>query len=105
MAGGRPGVRGERGAQPPFGGPALGHAAAVPIGSGSDPAHRRQAALAAHVHRGSLPGDEVDVADGIPTTSPTRTLLDLAPMLSRGRLASAFNEIEVTTTDEQALSA
>jgi hypothetical protein len=56
-------------------------------------AARRRSQLT--VHRGSLPGDEVDVVDGIPTTSATRTLLDLAPMLSRGRLETAFNEIEV----------
>jgi very-short-patch-repair endonuclease len=47
------------------------------------------------VRRGSLPGDELDVVDGIPTTSATRTLLDLAPMLSHDRLETAFNEMEV----------
>jgi very-short-patch-repair endonuclease len=56
-------------------------------------AARRRSGI--NMHRGSLPGDEVEVVDGITTTSATRTLLDLAPMLSRSRLESAFNEIEV----------
>jgi Protein of unknown function (DUF559) len=47
------------------------------------------------VHRSALPPDEVVVVDGIPTTSPFRTLFDLAAALPMRRLERAFNEIEV----------
>lgn len=46
-------------------------------------------------HRAALPADEVEVVEGIPVTSPFRTVLDLAGMLSRRQLERALNEIEV----------
>jgi len=46
-------------------------------------------------HRAALPLDEVGVEAGIPVTSPFRTVLDLAGMLSRRQLERALNEIEV----------
>jgi very-short-patch-repair endonuclease len=46
-------------------------------------------------HRSSLPADEVERADGIPVTSVSRTLLDLAAILSRRQLERAMNEAEV----------
>jgi very-short-patch-repair endonuclease len=46
-------------------------------------------------HSSSLPPDEVTVVDRIPVTSIARTLLDLAPILSRHQLERAFNEGEV----------
>ena len=46
-------------------------------------------------HRSVLAPDEVAVHDGIPTTTVSRTLLDLAGVLSSTRLALAMNEAEV----------
>jgi hypothetical protein len=46
-------------------------------------------------HRTVLPADEVTVHDGIPTTTVSRTLLDLAAVLSFPRLELAINEAEV----------
>jgi hypothetical protein len=56
-------------------------------------------------HRGTRPGveyheavlrpDEIAVVDGIPATTPARTLLDLAAVLSREHLKAAFQEAEV----------
>ncbi len=42
-----------------------------------------------------LPADEVGVEDGIPVTTPARTLLDLAAVLDRDRLERAVHESEV----------
>lgn len=47
------------------------------------------------VHRASLPEDERTVVDGIPVTGLSRTLLDLAAILSKGQLERALNEAEV----------
>jgi hypothetical protein len=48
------------------------------------------------VHRASLPRDEVVEVDGIPVTSPFRTIFDLASMLPTfRRLERAMNEAEV----------
>ncbi len=47
------------------------------------------------IHRSPLPADEVDVIDGIPTTSVFRTVFDLAAGLSMRGLEQAFNEAEV----------
>lgn len=44
------------------------------------------------LHRCSLPADELTVYDGVPVTTVTRTLLDLAPSLSIGRLERAAND-------------
>jgi hypothetical protein len=42
-----------------------------------------------------MPSDEVEVLGGIPVTSVSRTLFDLATVLSRGQLEQALNEAEV----------
>jgi very-short-patch-repair endonuclease len=41
-----------------------------------------------------LPHDEVTAHDGIPVTTPARTLFDLAAVLTLDQLESAFNEAE-----------
>ena len=46
-------------------------------------------------HRSPLSPDEVEVVSGIPVTGLSRTLLDLASILSRERLEAALNEAEV----------
>lgn len=46
-------------------------------------------------HRSPLFADEWEVVDGIPVTGLSRTLLDLAAVLSRERLEQAMNEAEV----------
>jgi very-short-patch-repair endonuclease len=46
-------------------------------------------------HRSPLPPDELEVIAGIPVTGLSRTLLDLASVLSRERLEHAMNEAEV----------
>jgi very-short-patch-repair endonuclease len=46
------------------------------------------------MHFAALADDEVAVHDGIPVTSPARTLMDLAAVLPRDRLERAINEAE-----------
>jgi very-short-patch-repair endonuclease/predicted transcriptional regulator of viral defense system len=46
-------------------------------------------------HRSRLTEDDRTVLDGIPITSPARTLVDLADVLSEQRLADAVHEAEV----------
>jgi very-short-patch-repair endonuclease len=46
-------------------------------------------------HRAGLRTEEVTVHDGIPTTSVTRTLLDLAAVLTPRQLQRAVNQAEV----------
>jgi very-short-patch-repair endonuclease len=46
-------------------------------------------------HRSTLPPDEVEAIAHIPVTGLSRTLLDLAAMLSRERLEAVLNEAEV----------
>jgi len=46
-------------------------------------------------HRSVLPADEIEVVEGIPTTTVARTLLDLASVLTPAKLAVAINEAEV----------
>ena len=46
-------------------------------------------------HCAVLPTDEMTTKDGIPVTTPARTLLDLAAILDRRALERAFNEAEV----------
>ena len=48
---------------------------------------RRRRLQTVTFHRAMLPPDEVTVANGIPTTTPSRTLLDLAPLLPSPTLA------------------
>jgi hypothetical protein len=45
--------------------------------------------------RSSLPIDEVEEVDGIPVTSVSRTLFDLAAVVSRRELEKALNEAEI----------
>jgi very-short-patch-repair endonuclease len=47
------------------------------------------------LHRAVLAHDEITLRDGIPTTTPARTLLDLAAVLDRTALQRAINEAEV----------
>lgn len=46
-------------------------------------------------HRSAVPDDETSVVDGIPVTSVSRTLLDLAAVLTKRQLERALNEAEV----------
>jgi predicted transcriptional regulator of viral defense system len=46
------------------------------------------------VHRAVLPSDEVTIHDGIPVTTPARTLLDLAAVLDEHKLARAAERAE-----------
>jgi very-short-patch-repair endonuclease len=46
-------------------------------------------------HRGSVPEDEREVVDGIPVTSPFRTVFDLAGVLDKRGLERAWHEAEV----------
>src|SRR4051794_20745943 len=52
------------------------------------------------VHVSPLPPDEVNVVEGIPTTSLPRTLLDLAAVLRPHELERAFNEANVRGLDD-----
>ena len=47
------------------------------------------------LHRAVLAPDEITTHHGIPTTTPARTLLDLASVLDRSALQRAINEAEV----------
>ncbi len=47
----------------------------------------------------ALPPDELTRKDGIPVTTPSRTLLDLAGALNRSQLERAINEAEVRRLD------
>ena len=60
----------------------------------SVPRHRRSTARL-EVHVVELQPDEVTQERGIPVTTPTRTLLDLAAVLSEQHLERAFQEAEV----------
>src|SRR3954452_8962641 len=45
-------------------------------------------------HRVALAADDVTVEDGIPVTTPARTLFDLAAVVTSAQLEHAFNEAE-----------
>src|SRR5262249_2314241 len=47
------------------------------------------------IHESALRDDETTTLEGIPVTSLSRTLLDLAAVVGRQRLEKAFNEAEV----------
>ena len=47
------------------------------------------------LHRAVLPDDEITTHHGIPTTTPARTLLDLAGVLPPHQLQRAMNEAEI----------
>jgi very-short-patch-repair endonuclease len=51
------------------------------------------------VHRAVLPPDETTTHHGIPTTTPARTLIDLAGVLDRHQLQRAINEAELLRLD------
>jgi hypothetical protein len=51
---------------------------------------RRRGALI--IHRGPLPATDITTKHGIPVTTPTRTLIDLADVLPRRRLERALDE-------------
>ena len=55
----------------------------------------RRARQAVQVHVASLLPDEATVEKGIPVTTVTRTLLDLASLLDRRQVERAINEAEV----------
>jgi very-short-patch-repair endonuclease len=50
-------------------------------------------------HRAVLPEDEVTIKDGIPVTTPARTLLDLATVLNPNDLDRALDEAETLRLD------
>jgi very-short-patch-repair endonuclease len=58
----------------------------VPSGGGRG---RRKAII---VHRSALPASEITVREGIPVTTPVRTLVDLADLLPRRALERAVDE-------------
>jgi len=47
------------------------------------------------IHRAQLPADEITTRAGIPVTTPTRTLLDLASLISPQELERAATEAEI----------
>lgn len=51
------------------------------------------------VHRAELPAQEVACVDGIPVTTPARTLLDLADVVPRRALERAMDEAEYLRLD------
>jgi very-short-patch-repair endonuclease len=59
----------------------------------SVPRHRRSTARV-EVHEVELPPDEVTRERGIPVTTPARTLVDLAAVVSESELEHAFNEAQ-----------
>lgn len=66
----------------------------------------RRGRLGIRFHETRLADDERTVLDRIPVTTPARTLLDLASVLDRRRLARAVNEAEVQRIfDGRALAA
>jgi hypothetical protein len=54
-----------------------------------------------HPHRAVLAPDEITTHKGIPTTTPARTLLDLAAVLPPHDLARAINQAEVLRLADQ----
>jgi hypothetical protein len=56
---------------------------------------KRRPRGAIEFHRWTLPADETTTHDGIPITTPPRTLLDLATVLDVRALERAINEAEV----------
>jgi hypothetical protein len=60
----------------------------------SVPRHRRSTTRL-EVHVVGMQPDEVTIERGIPVTTPARTLLDLAAIVSPQHLQAAFNEAEV----------
>ena len=71
----------------------------VPRGSTAPPEVTRPTAFRARpgirAHQSALPDDEVEIVDGIPVTSLSRTLFDLAAVIGRRQLERAMSEAEV----------
>jgi len=55
------------------------------------------------VHRANVPAEHRGVIEGIPVTSPARTLVDLADVLTRRGLQRALDEAEFLRLDHQGL--
>lgn len=51
------------------------------------------------LHRRALPADEMTLIDGLPTTTPSRTIFDLASVLTDARLEWAIAEAEKARLD------
>lgn len=60
----------------------------------STPAHARKVEGLWLFARRVLEADDVTTVSGIPVTSPARTLVDIAPMLSPGQLQAALGEAD-----------
>src|SRR4051794_11942212 len=83
-------------------GAVLSHRSAAGLWRMRNTARRAEVTVARH--RGTRPGvqyheavlksDEIAVVDGIPVTTPARTLLDLATVLTEQHLKAAFQEAE-----------
>jgi very-short-patch-repair endonuclease len=58
-------------------------------------ARNRRGCAGVRVRRATLAADEITTLDGIPVTTPARTLLDLAAILTPPDLERAANEAEV----------
>jgi very-short-patch-repair endonuclease len=56
---------------------------------------KRRSTADIQIHHARLASDEVMVRDGIPVTTPQRTLVDLAAVLSSRELAKAANQAEI----------
>ncbi|MEA2390075.1 MAG: hypothetical protein QOK31_184 [Solirubrobacteraceae bacterium] len=56
---------------------------------------RRRSRAGLRLHAAALPADEVTEHDGIPVTTPARTLLDLASILDPSAFERALHEAEV----------
>src|SRR5204863_1549594 len=56
---------------------------------------RRKSRHGIQVHHARLAPDEVTIHDGIPVTTPARTLVDLAAVLRPVQLREAINEAEI----------
>ncbi len=58
------------------------------------PRHRRSTSRV-RVHRTALPTDEIEIVDGITTTTVARTIFDLASVLERRALEQVVREAEI----------
>jgi very-short-patch-repair endonuclease len=56
---------------------------------------KRRSANDLQIHAAVLSADEITVYDGIPVTTPARTLVDLAAVLHPDQLQKAINEAEI----------
>ena len=84
-----------RGLEPPVRRGALGHPADLGGPRGGHDPEGPPPRTTPHPHRAVLPPDERTTKDGIPVTTPARTLLDLAAVTQRHELDRALNEAEI----------